>query len=256
MLKESVKTTLSIMRRISPYISVDCVLFGYNGSELEVLIVDRTLTDEKSGKVLIDDRTLTGNHVYEDETIEDAAYRVLYDLTGLDSVFLEQFKTFAHPERLQKPNDQLWLKSTGRVADARIVTIGFYSLVATDKVKLQWKGRNVNWVPISEVGELAFDHNLILNEALKTLQTRIKYEPITFELLPDKFTLTQLQNVYEAIWGVALDKRNFRKKVARMKYLVQLDEKQTGVAHKPARLYVFSRDVYDKTRKELFDFTI
>jgi len=244
------------MRQISPYISVDCVLFGYDGSQLEVLIVDRTLTDDKTGEVLIDDKTLTGNHVYNDETIEDAAYRVLYDLTGLEDVFLEQFKAFAHPDRLKKANDQLWLKSTNRQADARIVTIGFYSLVATDKVKLMWKGRNVRWTPINQVGELAFDHNLILSEALKTLRIRIKYEPITFELLPEKFTLTQLQNVYEAIWGVELDKRNFRKKVARMKYLIPLDEKQTGVAHKPARLYVFSRDVYEKTKKELFDFTI
>ncbi|MBK3516761.1 NUDIX hydrolase [Carboxylicivirga marina] len=244
------------MRQISPYISVDCVLFGYNGAELEVLIVDRTLTDEESGEQVINDRTLTGNHVYEDETIEDAAYRVLNDLTGLDNVFLEQFKTFAHPDRLKKPNDQLWLKNSKRNPDARIVTIGFYSLVATDKVKLIWKGRNVRWVPISEVGELAFDHNLILSEALRTLRLRIKYEPIAFELLHDKFTLTQLQNVYEAIWDVELDKRNFRKKVARMKYLIPLDEKQTGVAHKPARLYVFSREVYSKTKKELFDFTI
>ncbi len=244
------------MRQISPYISVDCVLFGYDGSELEVLIVDRTLKDEATGEVLIDDRTLTGNHVYEDETIEDAANRVLFDLTGLDNVFLEQFKTFAHPDRLKRPNDQLWLQHTDRNPNARVVTVGFYSLVATDNVKLIWKGRNVNWVPVKEVGELAFDHNAILKEALNTLRLRIKYEPITFELLPDKFTLTQLQNVYEAIWDVELDKRNFRKKVARMKYLIPLDEKQTGVAHKPARLYVFSREVYSKTRKELFDFTI
>ncbi|WP_430813682.1 NUDIX hydrolase [Carboxylicivirga sp. RSCT41] len=244
------------MRQISPYISVDCVLFGYNGTELEVLIVDRTLTDEKSGEQLINDRTLTGNHVYEDETIEDAAYRVLNELTGLDNIFLEQFKTFAHPDRLKKPNDQLWLKRTERDPHARIVTIGFYSLVATDKVKLIWKGRNVRWVPVKEVGDLAFDHNQILEEALNTLRLRIKYEPITFELLPEKFTLTQLQNVYEAIWGIELDKRNFRKKIARMKYLIPLDEKQTGVAHKPARLYVFSREVYTKTKRELFDFTI
>jgi len=244
------------MRIISPYISVDCVLFGYDGSELSVLIVDRTLTDDKTGEVLIDDCTLTGNHVFSDETIEDAAYRVLFDLTGLDNVFLEQFKSFAHPDRLKKSNDQLWLKRTGRNPDDRIITIGFYSLVATDKVKLVWKGRNVKWVPVSEVGELAFDHNSILSEALKALREQVKREPISFELLPEKFTLTQLQNVYEAIWGIELDKRNFRKKVARMKYLIQLDEKQTGVAHKPARLYVFSREVYEKTKKELFDFTI
>lgn len=244
------------MKQISPYISVDCVLFGYNGFELEVLIVDRTLTNDKTHELIFNDQTLTGNHVYVDETIDDAANRVLFELTGLKDVFLEQFKTFAHPKRLLKPNDQIWLQHTGRDPKARIVTIGFYSLLATDKIKLEWKGRNVRWIPIKEIGELAFDHNLILSEALRTLRQRIKYEPITFELLPEKFTLTQLQNVYEAIWDVELDKRNFRKKVARMKYLIPLDEKQTGVAHKPARLYVFSRDVYTKTKKELFDFTI
>jgi len=243
-------------RILNNYISVDCVIFGYNDKELQVLLVERTLKDKESGKMLFSDLTLTGNHLYEDETIEEAAYRVLFDLTGLNNVFLEQFKAFAHPDRLKKENDRQWLLHDGRNPDMRIVSIGFFALLATQDVTIEWKGRNVKWVPLSEIGELAFDHNQILNEALIALRNKIKHEPIGFELLPEKFSLTEMQHIYEVILGTNLDKRNFRKKIGRMKYLIPLDEKQKGVAHKPARLYVFSRDVYEKTKKELFDFTI
>jgi len=243
-------------RILNPYISVDCVIFGYNGKELQVLLVDRTLISETDGAIVFSDLTLTGNHLYEDETIEEAAYRVLFDLTGLNNVFLDQFKAFAHPDRLKKPNDRRWLLHDGRDPDKRIVSIGFFSLLATQDETLEWKGRNVKWVPLSKIGELAFDHNQIVEEALKSLRSKMKHEPIGFELLPEKFSLTEMQHVYEVILGTELDKRNFRKKIARMKYLVPLDEKQKGVAHKPARLYVFSRDVYEKTRKEMFDFTV
>jgi hypothetical protein len=243
-------------RTTNDYISVDCVIFGYNGQDLQVLLVDRTLKDKELKQTLFTDQTLTGNHIYEDETIEAAAHRILFDLTGLTNVFLEHFGAFAHPNRLKKDNDRLWLQHHGRNPDKRIVSIGYFALMATQNVTLEWKGRNVSWVNVSDVGKLAFDHNLILEKALIALRQKIKHEPIGFELLPDKFTLTQLQMVYETILGTGLDKRNFRKKTARMKYLIALDEKQKGVAHKPARLYVFSREVYEKTRKELFDFTI
>lgn len=243
-------------RKLNNYISVDCVIFGYNDDALQVLIVDRTLNNPQNGEEEFTDHTLTGNHIYEDETIEEAAYRVLYDLTGLKNVFLEQFKTFAHPDRLKKENDQKWLRHNGRDLEQRIVSIGFFALVESQEITLEWKGRNVKWIPLSEVGELAFDHNQILREALHSLRAKIIREPIGFELLPERFTLTQLQKVYEVILGTELDKRNFRKKIGRMKYLIPTDEKQKGVAHKPARLYVFSREVYEKTRKEQFDFTI
>jgi hypothetical protein len=128
--------------------------------------------------------------------------------------------------------------------------------LATETVTLKWKGRNVKWYPVADVGELAFDHNLILQSALEALRRELLYEPIGFELLPEKFTLSQLQKLYEVVLGVNLDKRNFRKKISRMKYLISLDEKQRGVAHKPARLYMFSREVYEKTRKEVLDFNI
>ncbi len=241
---------------LSNYISVDCVIFGFDFEKLNVLLVDRTLTDNETGDVLFTDHTLTGNHIYEDETIENAAHRVLFELTGLQNVYLEQFKIFAHPDRLKKPNDRQWLLHDGRNPDVRIVSVGFFALLSVRDVTLEWKGRTVKWVPYHEIGELAFDHNEILEGAIEALRNKTKHEPIGFELLPEKFTLSQLQKVYEIILDTEFDKRNFRKKVARMKYLIPLDEKQTGVAHKPARLYMFSREVYEKTRKDFFDFWV
>jgi hypothetical protein len=237
-------------------ISVDCVIFGFDFEKLNVLLVDRVLVDEKTGKELFSDLTLTGNHIFEDESLEDAAARILFDLTGLENIYLKQFGAFGDTERLLKPNDQAWLRASGRDPHSRILSVGYYSLLATEKVTLKWKGRNVKWYPVAEVTDLAFDHYTILQSALQALRRELLYEPIGFELLPEKFTLSQLQKLYEVVLGVELDKRNFRKKIARMNYLIPLDEKQKGVAHKPARLYMFSREVYEKTRKEVFDFNI
>ncbi len=242
----------SINNATSDYISVDCVVFGYDDHELNVLLVERTLSSENFEP----DWTLTGNHAFVDEPIEAAASRVLYELTGFSDIYLEQFKTFADPDRLRAPKDQLWLSSTGRDPGLRVVSIGFFALLATKDVPLKWMGRKVCWIPVKEVGQLAFDHNYILEAGLKALRQKMKQEPIGFELLPPKFTLTQLQTLYEQIFDTQFDKRNFRKKVSRMKYVIPLDEKQKGVPHKPAQLYLFSREVYEKTRRELFDFHV
>lgn len=243
-------------RKLSSYISVDCVIFGYDSERLNVLLVERTLSNKDASSDFIPDWTLTGNHVYEDETIKDAATRVVKSLTGIPDIYLEQFKSFADPGRLMKPKDQHWLTSIGKDPTQRVVSIGFFALVATQRVSLKWMGRKVEWIPVSEVGDLGFDHNDILREALLALRTKMKHEPIGFELLPEKFTLTQLQTVYEQIFNTRFDKRNFRKKVNRMKYVIPLNERQKGVPHKPAQLYMFSRDVFEKTKKELFDFII
>lgn len=237
-------------------ISVDCVIFGFDFTRLNVLLVDRVMVDEITGNEVINDLTLTGNHIYEDEDLDAAASRVLFDLTGLKDIYLEQFKTFGSTKRISREIDRTWLKFNGRDPDKRIVTIGYYSLLATDKVTLEWKGRNVRWMPVSEVTNLAFDHMEILSSALEALRTKLLHEPVGFELLPPKFTLSQLQRLYEIILGEELDKRNFRKKVSRMKYLVPLDEKQKGVPHKPARLYLFNRDIYEATRKDIMDFAV
>lgn len=243
------------MANLNDYISVDCVIFGFDFEQLNVLIVERTLIDE-DGNTVFSDHTLTGNHIYDDETLDQAATRILYDLTGLHDIFLEQFKTFAHPNRLKAVNDQEWLQSNGRDPSKRIITVGYFALLSKPDVTLEWKGRNVKWMPVHEIGQLGFDHNQILKEALKALQNTIMQKPVGFELLPEKFTLTQLQKVYEILLDTELDKRNFRKKVSRMKYLVPLNEKQKNVSHKPAQLYMFSRDVYEKTKKDQFDFSV
>jgi len=137
-----------------------------------------------------------------------------------------------------------------------VVSIGFFALLASQNIALKWMDREVKWVPVKEVGELAFDHNQILEEALIALRNKMKHEPIGFELLPEKFTLSQLQNAYEKILDSTFDKRNFRKKTGRMKYVIPLNEKQKGVPHKPAQLYMFSREVFEKTNREPFDFII
>lgn len=242
--------------KLNKYISADCVIFGFDFEQLNVLLVERTLRNDETGEIEFEDLTLAGNHIYEEETVYEAANRILFDLTGLQNIYLEQFRAFAHPDRLKKPNDRKWLINDGRDPDKRIVSIAYFALLATQNVTLEWKGRNVKWVPVHQIGELAFDHNLILQHALIELRNKLKHEPIGFELLPEKFTLSQLQKLYEIILDTEFDKRNFRKKVSRMKYLIPLDEKQTGVAHKPARLYMFSRDVYERTRKEMFDFWV
>lgn len=242
--------------KINNSVSVDCVIFGFDFTRLNVLLVDRVLIDDKTGNEIFSDLTLTGNHIFEKEELDDAAARILFELTGLENIYLEQFYTFGSPQRITRENDRKWVKSNGRDPENRVFSIGYYSLLATDKVTLQWKGRNVRWVPVAEISDLAFDHMNILQKALLALRKKLVSEPIGFELLPEKFTLSQLQRLYEVILEIKLDKRNFRKKISRMNYLIPLEEKQKGVSHKPARLYFFDRDIYEKDHKELFDFAI
>lgn len=243
-------------RVLNDIVSVDCVIFGFDFTQLNVLLVDRVLTDDVTGKEIFNDLTLAGNHIYQDEDLDDAAARILFDLTGLKNIYLEQFRTFGAPNRISRPNDRLWLKHNGRNPDSRIITIGYYSLLGIDKVTLEWKGRNVKWMPVSEITDLAFDHFEILKTALTVLRTKLLREPVGFELLPPKFTLSQLQRLYEIILGEEMDKRNFRKKISRMNYLIPLEEKQKGVPHKPARLFEFDKELYKKTREDIMNFSI
>jgi 8-oxo-dGTP diphosphatase len=246
-----------MFRPIIPNLSVDCVIFGFDSKHLNVLLVERTLTDKKNNSVLFSDFTLTGNHVQEGEDPDDAAVRILNDLTGLHDIFLEQFHTFGSTGRLLKEKDQLWIHSLGLNIPDHVITVGYYSLIDCTSVELSdHQSRNVKWFPVHNLPELAFDHFEILQKALEHLQLKLRQEPIGFELLSEKFTLTQLQRLYEAILDTKLDPRNFRKKISQMKYVIPLDEKQIAVRHKPAQLYIFSRDVYERTRKEHYGFLI
>ena len=236
-------------------ISVDCVIFGFHGGILNVLLTQRKLSDSDTGATLISDYTLQGHHVEIGENLDSAAKRVLKEKTGLENIFLKQFYTFSDIDRLHNERDQLWLRTKYPMYADHIISIGYYSLVDSSKVQPQPNHPETKWFSVNALPELAFDHGKIIRKALEYLQREIRYEPIGFELLPDKFTLTELQLLYEAVLGIKLDRRNFRKKVTQMKYLIALDEKQNGVAHKPAQLYIFSRDVYERTKKEKMDFS-
>jgi 8-oxo-dGTP diphosphatase len=239
----------------NPYISVDCVIFGFDFEKLNVLLVERCLENEK-GEVTFCDHSLVGHHIRMDESLDDAAARVLLLTTGLTNIYLEQFHTFGSANRLKKERAQTWLKYLGRNPDQRVITVGYFSLVNTNAVHVSYTQKHAGWFDINEIGELAFDHNEILTKGLESLQQKIKTEPIAFELLPPKFTLTQLQKLYEVVLGVEIDKRNFRKKAQQASYIVPLNEKQKDVSHKPAQLFMFSRDIYEATKKENFSFSL
>ncbi len=201
--------------------TVDCVIFGFYEGELHVLLTERNEYPFK------DWWALPGFFVDNDEEMEDAVKRILYENTGLKDVFMDQLHSFAGLKRHPK---------------GRILTVAYYALVQLDNTKLKTKPvtnymKQAKWFPVRNVPELAFDHKQILDLCLERLQRRLAYKPIAFELLPEKFTLTQLQLVYEGILNKPLDKRNFRKKMQNYGFLKELDEVQTGVAYRAARLY-------------------
>jgi len=245
-----------MIKKLHPNISIDCVIFGFDFEKLNVILVERNLTDPETNEVLISDLTLTGNHAYIDEPLENAAKRILFDLTGFHDIYLEQFHTTGDPDRLMHPKDQLWLKKIGKNSDDRVVSICYFSLLNCDEVTIVHKKENVDWYPVNKISNLAFDHEEIIKNARRALQIKLQNEPIGFEMLPEKFTLSQLQKLYEVVFGVEFDKRNFRKKVAKMKYLIPLNEKQKGVAHKPARFYIFDKEIYENNRKDILNFTV
>jgi 8-oxo-dGTP diphosphatase len=175
------------------------------------------------------------------EGLDQAAQRVLFELTQLEGVYLKQFRAFGDPNRVKDLKDRAWLQSVRNLPDQRVVTVGYYGLVSLQDYEPRPSSfaGGVQWSELNEVGPLAFDHNSILDEAFETLQEQLESQHISFELLPKKFTLTQLQALYEIVLNKKLDKRNFRKNVKKMSHVVPLDEKQTGVMHKPAQLFSY-----------------
>lgn len=243
------------MKKVINNISVDCVIFGFHSNSLKVLLTERKLMDEETGELIVNDYTLQGHHVLDGENLDDAAARVLMEKTGLNNIFLMQFYAFGDTDRIRSKKDQCWTKVNHPNIDSQVFSVGYYSLVDSSKVNPDRNHRYTRWFPINNLPELGYDHQKIIMKALDYLRIQIRREPIAFELLPEKFTLTQMQRLFEAILGVKLDKRNFRKKVSQMKYVVSLNEKQNGVAHKPAQVFLFSKDVYEKTKKEKMDFS-
>ena len=219
-----------------PALTVDCVVFGFDEGELKVLLIQRGLQPFKGRWAL------PGGFVRVTETVDDAARRELAEETGLKNVFLEQLYTFGAVYR--DPRE-------------RVVSVAYYALVqlADCKAKAASDAAAARWFALSSVPQLAFDHREILDVAIARLRGKVRYEPIGFELLPDKFTLTDLQHLYEAVLGTALDKRNFRKKVLAFDFLVPVPEQARG-AHRPAQLYRFDSVKYERLRKRGFNFEL
>ncbi len=229
--------------QINPNVSVDCAIFSFDGSELEVLLIERM-----AGETTVEDDLLAlpGNLIYQDENLDQAANRVLFELTGLENIFLEQVYSFGDPARITKQKDQDWLKKIRAHPEARVITVAYTSLVKKSNLKVSPSSfaRKALWVKVKDVPQLAFDHNEIFTKALDFLKQKIYLQPLGYELLPERFTLAQLQKLYEAILDDSFDKRNFRRKILRTSFIVPLDEKQQGVAHKPARLYRFDKSQF------------
>ncbi|MFM8493387.1 MAG: NUDIX hydrolase [Bacteroidota bacterium] len=218
-------------------LSVDCILFGFDGQEIKILLIERGVAPYKSYWAL------PGDLVYPNEDLNAAAQRVLENLTGIRDVFMQQIKTFG---------------KTDRHPLGRVITVAFIALIRVEHYETRassWAD-NVRWFTLPEVGELAFDHNDILNKGVEKLKSRVRREPLGFELLPINFTLNQLQKLYEAILDRPIDKRNFRKKILAMNFLVKLDEKQTKNTRRPACLYTFDQTRYGELLDEGFTFEI
>lgn len=220
-----------------PGLTVDCVVFGLDGSDLKVMLIQRKLSPFKG------EWALPGGFVRLNESLEDAARRELREETGIEQVFLEQLYTFGNVER--DPRD-------------RVVTIAYYALInlAEHPIQAATDASQAVWWSVSNLPPLAFDHQKILDVALTRLKGKVRYEPIGFELLPQKFTLSQLQKLYETIFGISLDKRNFRKKILKMDLLIELDEIQTDVPHRAARLYQFDANKYHNFKTKGFNFEL
>ena len=225
-------------------VSVDCVIFGFDDAEkkLKVLTIEKKVNplwkqDHKKTQFAI-----PGDLIELDEDIDDAANRILFSLTKLDNLYLKQFKTFGNPTRVQEEKDKEWLENFRSNPNERVITIGYVSIVRMEDYNPQasYFAHNVCWTDIENIPEMAFDHNLIVNDAIQFLRTEINHE-VTSELLPRKFTLSQLQELYEIILNEKLDKRNFRKQIISKGILEKTNEKQKGVSHKPAELYKFNQ---------------
>jgi 8-oxo-dGTP diphosphatase len=220
-----------------PAVTVDGVVFGFDESDLKLLLIQRKITPFKG------EWALPGGFVRIDEDLETALRRELSDETGINRLFLEQLFTFGDPKR--DPRE-------------RVISVAYYALVKlTDYVvRAASDATEVAWFAVADLPRLAFDHDKIVEVALRRLKAKVRYEPIGFELLPEKFTLGELQRLYEVVLEQTLDKRNFRKKILSTELLSPLDEYQRDVAHRAAQYYRFNHQRYEQLKKRGFNFDL
>ncbi|HUZ58995.1 MAG TPA: NUDIX domain-containing protein [Hanamia sp.] len=224
---KGLQTEVQSINRIA--LSVDCVIFGFDENKLKVLLIRSDL------KKYHNKFSLLGDLVKPEEDLDTSAYRILKQRTGLNDLYLEQVHTFG---------------AIGRHPAGRVVTVAYCSLINVQHHKLKTLDNELHWHEVDSVSELLFDHKKIFDLCIEWLQKRVQEHPLGLSLLPNKFSLRELQNLYEAILDKKLDRRNFRKKFFSMDYLVDMGEDEKDVPHRPGRLYKFDYDKYEKNKKK------
>ena len=237
---------MGILNSYKPEISVDCVVFGFDGTRLKVLLVqrnDHTSEEELDG---FNNRKLPGSIIMPNEDLDSAAYRILEEYTGLSNIYLHQFKAFGSPNRSSYA-DEPWMEKVKRLNISRLVTVGYVALIKiNNRIKQQstsQKGQIV-WLNIEDYRHehLAFDHKEIIATALESIRLKLKYEPyLMFELLPKKFTMTQLRNLHDTIYQKKSDVRNFQKRMMQLEGISVLAETEVGVPHRAARYFTYTK---------------
>lgn len=211
------------------YVGVDCIIFGYNEGKLNLLLLKRNF------QPAMGEWSLMGGFVQENESTDDAAQRVLTELTGLEQVYMEQVGTFGAVDR--DPGE-------------RVISIAYFALINIKESDRELvKQHNAYWIDINELPPLIFDHKAMVIQARELIQKKMSTKPIVFNLLPKLFTLTQLQNLYENIYGETLDKRNFRRRIAEMNYIEKTDKIDKSGSKRGAALYQFNEETFLKTPK-------
>ena len=225
------------------HISVDCAIFGYDeeNDRLELLLIEQQELTKKVSNGYLPQFALPGDLVNDDEGLDEAAQRVLDELTHVTGLNLRQFGCFGDPQRVRQEKDKEWLKLYRQDPDARVVTVAYYTLVRKEMIRPipGSFAQNVVWKNTRRIPALAFDHNLIVKQALLHLRRDFDKEMFAKDLLPHKFTLKNLQNLHEVVFNTQLDKRNFIKRLKKEDLLQELSEKQKGAMFKPSKLYKF-----------------
>jgi ADP-ribose pyrophosphatase YjhB (NUDIX family) len=218
------------------HVAVDCIIFGFDEGQLNLLIHKRRFEPAKG------EWSLFGGFLKENESLNDAANRVLYELTGLENVYMEELQTYGEINR--DPAGQ-------------VISVAYYALIPAHRYSQEFsKPYGATWVSLKGLPPLIMDHNEMVEKGLRRLRRRASMEPIGFELLPGEFTLPQLQSLYEAIYQTPLDKRNFRKKILSMNVLIKLDEKDKSTSRKGAFLYRFDKKKYKTLVDSGYQFTV
>lgn len=218
-------------------VSIDCLIFGFRNSELDILLI-------KHGEGISKGRwALPGGWIRFNESIDDAATRLLTSLTGVSNIFLKQLQAFGEVDRYP---------------GKRVITVAYFALINADNYSLSagFTASDARWFKLNEIPRLPYDHNKILRTGFRYLQHKVRHEPIGFNLLPKKFTLHEILKLYEAILETELDKPNFRRKLLKMNLLAPCNEKQRDVSHRAAKFYRFDKKIYKQLKESGFTFQL